>query len=113
MEVSPVQPESQPREQPKEGLVARAVNAVLRDGTLAAAWRQGLDEIGAALKAFPESIQVSELGTIGSPTPGEIGLQRGAFGLNQEQESRASLIDQSRAAGTPGQDQGRSQGQER
>jgi hypothetical protein len=41
-------------------------------GTLMAAGRQGADEIGQALKAFPESIQVQEPGTILSPTQGEI-----------------------------------------
>lgn len=38
-------------------------------GALQAAARQGLKEIGAALKPFPDSIQVDELGTVGNPTP--------------------------------------------
>jgi hypothetical protein len=41
-------------------------------GTLMAAGRQGADEIGQALKAFPDSIQVQEPGTILNPTQGEI-----------------------------------------
>jgi hypothetical protein len=92
-------------EPPKESLLGRAVQAVLKDGTLAAAWRQGLGEIGEALKAFPDSIQVRELGTVGAPTPGEIASSRGAFGQGHEQENE-SLIDQSRAAGGEGLDPG-------
>ncbi len=104
----------QPNERPKESLVGAAVRAVLKDGTLAAAWRQGLGEIGQALKAFPDSIQAHELGTIGSPTPGEIAQGRGVFGPDGDQESHPSLVEQARAAG-PGEhgpDQGhdRSQG---
>jgi hypothetical protein len=52
--------------------IGKALDAILRDGTLEAAGRQGLDEIGAALKAFPDSIQVHETGTIWNPTPGEV-----------------------------------------
>ena len=59
----------------KSGL-SSVVNAVTRDGTLAAAWRQGADEVGMALKAFPESIQVEEPGTILNPTQGEIASAR-------------------------------------
>jgi hypothetical protein len=88
----------QTNEQPKESLLGRAVQAAVKDGTLAAAWRQGLGELGEALKAFPDSIHVRELGTIGAPTPGEISQQRGIFGQGHEQEAE-SLIDQSRAAG--------------
>jgi hypothetical protein len=50
--------------------------ALMRDGTLAAAGRQGLDELGEALKAFPESIQVQEVGSIFNPTQGEIAAAR-------------------------------------
>lgn len=42
------------------------------EGALAAAGRLGLDELAAALKAFPDSIQKEEIGTIGSPTQAEI-----------------------------------------
>jgi len=41
-------------------------------GALSAAVRQGAGEIGTALKAFPDSIQVDEPGAIFSPTQGEI-----------------------------------------
>ena len=57
-------------------MIGKAVGAVFSDGTLAAAGRQGVDELGAALKAFPDTIQASELGTLWSPTPGEIAADR-------------------------------------
>jgi hypothetical protein len=47
-----------------------------RDGTLAAAGRQGVDEIGMALKAFPDEIQAHEHKTLFSPTQGEIAADR-------------------------------------
>lgn len=60
----------------KSGL-ASTWNAVTKDGTIAAAMRQGADEIGMALKAFPDSIHVEEPGTILNPTQGEIASARG------------------------------------
>jgi hypothetical protein len=58
--------------------VAAVFNAATRDGTLAAAFRQGASEIGQALKAFPDSISAQEPGTILSPTQGEIAEARDA-----------------------------------
>jgi hypothetical protein len=57
------------------GLV-KAWNAVMADGMLEAAGRQGIDELGAALKAFPDTIQVQETGTLWNPTPGEVAADR-------------------------------------
>ena len=51
-------------------------NAMTKDGTLAAAGRQGADELAVALRAFPESIQADEPGTILNPTQGEIAADR-------------------------------------
>ncbi|KAJ3064489.1 hypothetical protein HK102_008188, partial [Quaeritorhiza haematococci] len=51
-------------------------NAMTKDGTLAAAGRQGADELGTALKAFPDSIQADEPGTLWNPTQGEIAASR-------------------------------------
>ena len=51
-------------------------NAVTKDGTLAAAGRQGADELGMALKAFPDSIQSTVPGTLWNPTQGEIAASR-------------------------------------
>ncbi|MCZ2109939.1 MAG: hypothetical protein LC118_10305 [Dehalococcoidia bacterium] len=59
----------------KSGL-SSAWNAVAKDGTIAAAGRQGADELGMALKAFPDSIQAEEPGTIWNPTQGEIASAR-------------------------------------
>jgi len=57
-------------------LVAKLWDGLTRDGTLAAAGRQGLDELGAALKAFPDAIQTHESGSIWNPTQGEIAASR-------------------------------------
>jgi hypothetical protein len=55
---------------------AKLWNAVTADGVLAAAGRQGIDELGAALKAFPDAMQVQETGTLWNPTQGEIAADR-------------------------------------
>ena len=57
-------------------LVARVWDAITKDGHLAAAGRQGADELATALKAFPDSIGVDEPGTIWNPTQGEIAADR-------------------------------------
>ncbi|APW58639.1 hypothetical protein [Paludisphaera borealis] len=49
---------------------------LMADGTLAAAFRQGADELYEALKPFPQSIQVHEPGTLLNPTQGEIAADR-------------------------------------
>lgn len=46
-----------------------------------AALRQGGKEIGAALKAFPDAIQIDEPGTVLSPTQGEIAEANRGGGL--------------------------------
>jgi hypothetical protein len=123
----------------RPGLITKAVTYVTataalawqkatNDGMLAAAGRQGLDEIGAALKAFPESIQMHEPGTIGNPTqgevaasrrphefgrghgrsPSEIAADRGVHGKAQEQGKQATKSPSEIAAerGRPGVDRG-------
>lgn len=65
--------------QTKSGL-SSAWNAVTKDGTLAAAGRQGADELATALKAFPETIQAQTPGTILNPTQGEIAASRSTHG---------------------------------
>jgi hypothetical protein len=42
---------------------------------LRAAGRQGVDEIGMALKAFPDSIQAHEPGQLFTPLPSEVAQQ--------------------------------------
>jgi hypothetical protein len=51
-------------------------NALTEDGLLAAAARQGADELGAALKAFPDSIQVQEHGALWNPLQSEVAADR-------------------------------------
>jgi hypothetical protein len=51
-------------------------SALFADGTLEAAGRMGLDELGEALKPFHDSISVQESGTIWNPTQGEIAAGR-------------------------------------
>jgi hypothetical protein len=50
-----------------DAAVGAVYRAVFRDGTLDAAFRQGADELWQALKAFPETIEVHESGTILNP----------------------------------------------
>lgn len=58
----------------------RLIGAAISEPHLRAAGRQGLDELGEALKAFPDSIQKTELGGIFTPTPAEVAQQHGVFG---------------------------------
>ena len=75
-------------------------------GALQAALRQGAKEVGAALKAFPDSISVDEPGTAFNPTQGEIAeANRGGsvWGRVQEAQGRA-------AAARPDPDKGLDRG---
>ena len=63
------------------GTASLLVQKATRDGHLAAAGRQGIDELGAALKAFPDAIQAQEAGTIFNPTQGEVAAGRKAESL--------------------------------
>ena len=58
------------------GTVSMLVQKAMQDGHLAAAGRQGIGELGAALKAFPDAIQAHETGTIWNPTQGEVAADR-------------------------------------
>jgi hypothetical protein len=48
-------------------VVTAIYDAVMRGGEIQAAGRQGINELGAALKAFPESIQIDEPGAVFNP----------------------------------------------
>jgi len=77
-------------ERESSGLIGKAANAVaaviatgvliaqkaMGDGHLAAAGRQGIGELGQALKAFPDSIQHDEPGTLWNPLQSEIAAGR-------------------------------------
>jgi len=115
----------EPRNQPQnEGFFANAaatikaaqqavntrVDAVtepfLRDGMLAAAFRQGAGELYEALKPFPQSIQVDEPGTLLNPTQGEI-----AAGRKPAQQSPSEIArDDSPSPPDPSQEHGREMG---
>jgi hypothetical protein len=69
------------------GTVSLLVHKATQDGHLAAAGRQGIDELGAALKAFPDAIQTQEPGTIFNPTQGEVAADRKAGGYGQHSPS--------------------------
>ena len=92
----------------KSGL-ASTWNAVTKDGTIAAAMRQGADEIGMALKAFPDSIHVEEPGTILNPTQGEIASARGQA-PSPSTTTSPSAIAKDGAGSVYGQDQGQAKG---
>ena len=57
-------------------VISAAKDHAIKDGILAAAGRMGIDELGAALKAFPDSIQQQETGAIWNPTQGEVAEAR-------------------------------------
>ena len=67
-------------------LISQKLN---EDGTLAAAGRQGLDELGNALVAFPPgTAHATESGTIWNPTQGEIAADRRHTEYGNWQSSR-------------------------
>ena len=65
------------------GTASLLIHKATQDGHLAAAARQGIDELGAVLKAFPDAIQTQEPGTIFNPTQGEVAADRKAGGFGQ------------------------------
>jgi hypothetical protein len=96
-------------------IIGKAAEAIVRDGTLEAAGRQGLDELGAALKAFPDSIQVQEAGTVFNPTPGEVQKSRDPETLQRSYSSltppRSAEADEQKQY-QYGNDHGQSNGQD-
>jgi hypothetical protein len=61
-------------DQPKDGFIKETSDGLkaayqnfMRGGEIQAAARQGFNEIGAALKAFPDSIQIDEPGAVFNP----------------------------------------------
>ena len=66
--------------------------------------RQGAKEVGAALKAFPDSISVDEPGGMLSPTQGEIAERNrsgSVWGRVQEGRGRAEAADKEPAPPGP------------
>jgi hypothetical protein len=95
-------------------MALKAAHFVTSDPAIAAAGRQGLDELGEALKAFPESIQKSEYGTLFNPYPSEAAHARQGNGMHGHSSrtpgdlpTPGQLVRQHRA--NLGQEQGRGQ----
>ena len=76
-----------------------------RDGTIDAFLRQGANELGAALKAFPDSLQVDEPGAVFNPLYSDIAADRREASL----PTPADLVE-SPAAAAQQQDQQQTQG---
>lgn len=57
-------------------VISALQHAVMKDGFIAAAGRQGAGEVGHFLKAFPDSVQHDEPGTLWHPTQGEVAAAR-------------------------------------
>jgi hypothetical protein len=91
-------------------LPMRVFEAINRDGTLKAAWRQGADEAATALKAFPESIQIDEPGTILSPTQGEIASDRESSLPTPSEIAKSKSLYGPEQTQSNDQDHGRSRG---
>ena len=73
---------------------SKAVGIVTDEPHLRAAFRQGIDEIGDALKAFPDSIQKTEIGGLFTPTPAEVAREHGVFGPTIEHSEGATMNEQ-------------------
>jgi len=59
-------------------VVSAAYHAAMKGGELQAFFRQGANEIGAALKAFPDSLQVDEPGQVFNPLYSDIAADKRA-----------------------------------
>lgn len=57
-------------------VVAAAYNAAMRGGEVQAFIRQGFNELGAATKAFPDSLQIDEPGAVFNPLFSDIASDR-------------------------------------
>ncbi len=58
-------------------LISKLWSGLTRDGTLAAAGRQGAAEISQALKAFPDAVSAQETGTVLNPLSSELAAGTG------------------------------------
>ncbi len=57
-------------------VVAAAYNAAMRGGEVQAFIRQGFNELGAATKAFPDSLQIDEPGAVFNPLFSDIAADK-------------------------------------
>jgi hypothetical protein len=103
-----------------KGVVEAVKENAYLGGQLQAAFRQGGNELGAALKAFPDSIQIDEPGTVLNPLYRDRDGETPAHPYGASQESAASMhglptpdqIANARADSEPSQDQGHEHGQD-
>ena len=119
-------------------VVAAAYHAAMKGGEIQAAFRQGLNELGAATRAFPDSLQIDEPGAVFNPLYSDIAADKRSHMDGPEAASlpspseiaggRSSVYGETAAAGKdlpspsqiandqqpykPDQDQGRDNGQE-
>jgi hypothetical protein len=75
-----------------QDVVPAAYGAAMRDGAIDAFLRQGANEIGAALKAFPDAIQVDEPGAVFNPLYSDIAADKraGLYGSGLRPSPRAT-----------------------
>jgi hypothetical protein len=80
-------------------VVSAAYNAAMKGGELQAAFRQGANELGAALKAFPDSIQVDEPGQVFNPLYSDIAADKRARAEGPEPVATSRLMSPGELAG--------------
>lgn len=103
-----------------KGVVRSVKENAYLGGELQAAFTQGANELGAALKAFPDSIQIDEPGTVFNPLYRDRDGDTPAHPYGNEPASAASMhglptpeqIANARADSEPSQDQGHDHGQD-
>jgi len=103
-----------------KGVVKAVAENAYLGGEVQAAFTQGANELGAALKAFPDSIQIDEPGTAFNPLYRDRDGDTPANPYGYEQASAASMhglptpdqIANARADSEPSQDQGHEHGQD-
>jgi hypothetical protein len=68
------------QQKPAGGFLASIYDGVMKGGEIQAFFRQGVAELGAALKAFPDSIQIDEPGTVFNPLYSDIAADKREHG---------------------------------
>ena len=89
------------------GVVATAYTAAMKGGEIQAFFRQGVAELGSALKAFPDSIQIDEPGQVFNPLYSDISADNRSS-PGQDQPAPARLATPAGIAG--GQSTGQAEG---
>jgi hypothetical protein len=82
-------------------MLGAAYRAVMRGGEIQAAGRQGIDELGQALKAFPDSIQAhAEPGSMFEPLHRDIAAARDKYAPEQPLPSPSQILKEGKATDT-------------